>query len=76
MDGDGVPVLSRLHYPRWPVSFLWWRCVKSVPTVSQHGPKDLLSAALSQTGHGGAGEDGPAGLAERDAVRVPDIQVL
>lgn len=31
---------------------------------------------MFQTGHGGADEDGPAGLAERHAVRVPDIQVL
>ena len=31
---------------------------------------------LLQTGHGGADEDGPAGLAERHAVRLSDLQVL
>lgn len=31
---------------------------------------------LPPAGHGGAAEDGPARLAERHAVRLPDIQVL
>lgn len=49
--------------------------ITCVTTIPQTDCKPW-SAAVSPAGHGGAAEDGPARLAERHALRLPDLQVL
>lgn len=53
---------------------LWERCLKGSKLYKS--VQTFWTVALFQTGHGGADEDGPAGLAERHGVRLTDIQVL